>query len=834
MATITVDRFDDVTADDGQTTLREAVALANDGDRIEFARSGRIELAQGELVIAQSLSVDGDLDDDGARDIVLDAGGTGRVARIQQGQVVLEGLTITGAHTSSGSGSEGALTIEAAGHGILRNVHIRDNYASGVGVERGRLDLVNSIISDNFSIVGAGGVGGVGVFRIVDSVISNNTAEFIGGGLDLRGSVEIVDSVISDNRALNEYGGGMRLFASARYGANGVTVVNSTISGNSAPSGGGIFAIAREHEIVVANTVISGNTASDAGGFVAGRPTGLGGGVYVRGGEVKLVNATVAGNQAREGGGAFVLGDFMFGRRLVPGGELTLVNSTLTGNAATDAGGGLAVEGVATIANTLIAGNEAAGGAQSAVEVKVSDLGTPGVVSFEGVNVFSEAGVGRASFDIVETDLARIFAGVGADPNTGVMGGLLADNGGAVETVALAADGVAENAGSDADLPADLADLDGDGDVAEPIPFDGRGAGFGRIENGASDVGAFETAPEIVLAGGPGDDDLAGLEGNDMLSGEAGDDLLSGGAGDDVLAGGNGDDVLAPGAGADMVLGGAGADRVDYGDASGPVLVHLTRGYAEVGGARATLTEIEGAAGGDGDDVLIGDADANVLMGGAGDDRIDGRAGADRMEGGPGDDIYMIDDPGDVVVEQAGGGNDRINAFADFAVGPNVEHLVGLFAATGLELIGTDGRQQIIGSNLIPEGDIIRGRAGDDRLIGLVGDDVIDGGTGNDRIFGNSGDDVLFGAAGDDRLTGQFGADRFVMRPGDQNDRITDFNARGDDVLDLTAHGFGSFAEVQALMSDTAAGALIDLDGPDSVLMEGFAAVSLQAADVLI
>ena len=118
-------------------------------------------------------------------------------------------------------------------------------------------------------------------------------------------------------------------------------------------------------------------------------------------------------------------------------------------------------------------------------------------------------------------------------------------------------------------------------------------------------------------------------------------------------------------------------------------------------------------------------------------------------------------------------------------------------------------------------------------MVGLVGNDIIDGGAGNDRIFGNSGFDIITGGAGNDRLTGQFSSDRFVHAPGDNNDRITDFNVN-EDFLDLTAHGFANFGEVLALMSDTARGALLDLDGADSILFEGILANTIGAEDVLI
>ncbi|WP_135507581.1 choice-of-anchor L domain-containing protein, partial [Roseovarius aestuariivivens] len=55
-----------------------------------------------------------------------------------------------------------------------------------------------------------------------------------------------------------------------------------------------------------------------------------------------------------------------------------------------------------------------------------------------------------------------------------------------------------------------------------------------------------------------------------------------------------------------------------------------------------------------GNDTLEG-LDANdTLLGGLGEDRMDGGRGADRMVGGQNGDFYLVNDPGDVVIEVAG------------------------------------------------------------------------------------------------------------------------------------------------------------------------------------
>ena len=83
-----------------------------------------------------------------------------------------------------------------------------------------------------------------------------------------------------------------------------------------------------------------------------------------------------------------------------------------------------------------------------------------------------------------------MFTTVAPDSHTGVLSGVLADNGGAVQTVAIRPAGIAHNAGDDAALPADIHDLDQDGNTSEPLPVDARG--LLRSFGASTDIGAFE------------------------------------------------------------------------------------------------------------------------------------------------------------------------------------------------------------------------------------------------------------------------------------------------------------------------------------------------------
>jgi predicted outer membrane repeat protein len=96
--------------------------------------------------------------------------------------------------------------------------------------------------------------------------------------------VAISDSTIVDNDA--EHGGGFYNFRAT------VTVINSTISGNTATNSGGAISSFEAAPFELEQSTFSGNTASN----------GNGGGIHVSG-TFLLTNSTISGNTAVSGGG---------------------------------------------------------------------------------------------------------------------------------------------------------------------------------------------------------------------------------------------------------------------------------------------------------------------------------------------------------------------------------------------------------------------------------------------------------------------------------------------------------------------------------------------------
>jgi hypothetical protein len=242
------------TNDNGPGSLRQALAVAHDGDRITFAVSGTIPLTSGGLGVFKNVTISGP----GADQLSID----GNQSPIQPVFSVSAIATISG------------LTIRNGADGI-------DNFG-------GRLTVRNCVISGNsrYGIYNYTQELGVVTATILSTTVSGNsqggvfTQPFIGGA-----TVTITDCTISGNSA----GGG--IFGVATL----LTVTNSTISGNSTGgSGGGILVGGLFAGSSIVNSTISGNSAGTSGG-----------GIFTFAESLRVANCTITGNSAPSGGGIY-------------------------------------------------------------------------------------------------------------------------------------------------------------------------------------------------------------------------------------------------------------------------------------------------------------------------------------------------------------------------------------------------------------------------------------------------------------------------------------------------------------------------------------------------
>lgn len=161
-------------------------------------------------------------------------------------------------------------------------------------------------------------------------------------------------------------------------------------------------------------------------------------------------------------------------------------------------------------------------------------------------------------------------------------------------------------------------------------------------------------------------------------------------------------------------------------------------------------------SGGDGNDLMGGDANGNQFYGGAGSDGLVGSLPTTftGTGGASSPRLYLTFNPSGDDFFEGGTGNDAA--------------------------YGADGN------------DIIFGGDGDDAgVIAVAGGDFfifagLRGGDGNDLIDGGRGNDELYGENGNDILTGGEGADKFLftVAPGPANfDQVDDFESRLDKIV---------------------------------------------------
>jgi hypothetical protein len=168
----------------------------------------------------------------------------------------------------------------------------RASYRGGGGVANlgGSLTVLNSTISDNYSYRGRGG--GVanfdGSLMLLNSTISRNSiygpygeAAYGGGVANFGGSVAVLNSAISTNVSIGFYAGRADGGGLANLSGGSLTVLNSTISGNSSLVGcefacGGSYGGAvgnRDGTVTLMNTTITGNLTASGRGNVANHGT---------------------------------------------------------------------------------------------------------------------------------------------------------------------------------------------------------------------------------------------------------------------------------------------------------------------------------------------------------------------------------------------------------------------------------------------------------------------------------------------------------------------------------------------------------------------------------
>jgi hypothetical protein len=201
----------------------------------------------------------------------------------------------------------------------------------------------------------------------------NGAGEEDGGGIyNCFGTLTVLDSIITGNRIASGHG-------SYGYGAgiyncpsSTLTLINTTISNNSALVGG---AICNGGTLTIKNSTFSGNVARQhEGGGIANYGT------------LTITNSTFSGNIARRSLLGSLAGGILNGGLFQSTGTLAINNSTLSGNVARGGKGGgiFNVKGSTVVLQNSIVANNTGGNCHGAVSSNGYNLSSDSTCDFDG------------------------------------------------------------------------------------------------------------------------------------------------------------------------------------------------------------------------------------------------------------------------------------------------------------------------------------------------------------------------------------------------------------------------------------------------------------------
>ncbi len=341
------------TADQGNGSLRGAIAAAKSGDTIQFARglAGKtIALTSGQLTLTKDLTIDGS----GAAGLTISGSKKSRVFLLEKKyKATLKNLTIANGKTL---GAGGGIDTRHESQLVLDNVKVNNNVSElGGGLRVGHLAKATII---NSSFVGN------------DGTLTDKHKGFSGGAIahnESRGQIIVKGSRFENN--VGSIGGAIYSFSSVTF-----TVEDSTFKGNVAKNGAGgaIFTdgvsssgynsgFADDGKIIIRGSRFEDNKAKGEGGalFLWGYTKDRG----YKDDRAIIEDSVIANNVVEKDSRGQAKGGGLWAKL-----GLDIRNVTFANNTAAQQGGGLWVESrlPANIVNSTFSSNQVlddAGGA---------------------------------------------------------------------------------------------------------------------------------------------------------------------------------------------------------------------------------------------------------------------------------------------------------------------------------------------------------------------------------------------------------------------------------------------------------------------------------------
>ncbi len=323
----------------------------------------------------------------------------------------------------------------------------------------------NRIAENSSQIVGTNSttvvrfISGLGTARLDGFTITAASGTTSGGGLYVtRQGLTVTNCRFKGNRATN--GGGIYLLNVS------ATFSRCVFSGNSATTGGAAYTTAQN--TLFSHCEFSGNSATQHGGAIYAAEQAL------------AANCLFHSNTATTYGGAW----YQYNSFNSP----VITQCTMTGNVAALGGALYSESGQVALRNSILWGNSATG-TTAAIAASIAGPARPTV---------SRCDVSGSGGSAAWNNLAGSNLGGNLDVTPSFLGAA-SPSAPASSFYPIAGSPVID-AGATANLPADSTDLDGDGNMTEPVPVDLAGAP--RSVGVAPDMGVFETGsgPAIIAS----------------------------------------------------------------------------------------------------------------------------------------------------------------------------------------------------------------------------------------------------------------------------------------------------------------------------------------------